>query len=124
VYFLRAGSVGKEHELLFFDPVLHIATGTIHLLIQLLSRVISRLKGGNNKTGIGAFAKMLSLANYPTLPTPGCEGFLYGLLAIASAGVNSNLLCVLLPANGLPLSNSAFRSMPVGSLFPTAIASI
>src|SRR5436309_14465205 len=76
----RAHAVGEQYKL-FFDAVLHVATGTIQIFIQLLSSPSFRSDRGHNKTRIRFAVDVLSLDHDPTTAAPGsAHGFVFKLL--------------------------------------------
>ena len=57
----RAGPIGKQTQLLFFDPVLHVTAGTVEIFVQLLGRKVFFGQRGHYESGILSFGELLRL---------------------------------------------------------------
>lgn len=49
---VRTGTISEEEELLFFDAVLHLATGAVEILVELPGRPGSGIEVGDDKAGV------------------------------------------------------------------------
>ncbi len=67
------GAVTEEVELLFFDAVFHLTSGTILLDMEVFRTVLLGAKGGDDKMASGSSGSIGDLANDPTLAFPGSE---------------------------------------------------
>ncbi len=82
---MAAGSTGKQVQLLFLDPVFHISSLTVQIVIQCL-RITGQI--GYYKAGIGALRVVLGLDDHSTLSVPSCRSVLgFGEDSLLLAGL-------------------------------------
>ena len=83
---MAAGSISKQVQLLFLDPVFHIPSLTVQIVIQRL-RITGQV--GYYKARIGPLAVVLGLDDHSTLSVPSCR-------SVLALGEDSLLLAGLL----------------------------
>ena len=88
-----AGSVSEESELLLFDPIFHLATSAVDLVIEL---PCIAFETGHDEAWIRSFDSMLGFENDPAFPVP-------ALGCVVDPGKMSLLLLALLEVCGGPL---------------------
>jgi hypothetical protein len=66
----RRGVVGKQIELAFLDPVLHLATSAVDLLVKMLPANVSRFERGGDEARIGLTASHFGLADHAAAAAP------------------------------------------------------
>ena len=65
---MATGPVGKEPKLLLLDPVLHLATGTVDVVID---RLRFALEAGHHKARVAPLVTVLGFSDDPPRPIPG-----------------------------------------------------
>ncbi|CAB4243990.1 protein of unknown function [Methylacidimicrobium sp. AP8] len=65
--------VGKEVEL-FLDPILHVATSTVELLVKVLGGPLLGGERGHDKARILPSFQVLGFGDHPALPRPAAQG--------------------------------------------------
>ena len=68
---MAARPVGVEIELLLLDPVLHVTSGAIDFIVELL-RVT--FKGGEDEAGVGSQMGVFGFDDYAAFTVPGGGG--------------------------------------------------
>ncbi len=97
---MAAGSTGKQVQLLFLDPVFHIPSLTVQIVIQRL-RVTGQI--GYYKAGIRPLAVILGLDDYPTFSVPGCRSVLgFGEDSLLLASLLEFYHVYVIPLRSLP----------------------
>ena len=87
----------EQVELLFLDAVFHLPAGTVDLLIEGLSGIVTRRQGGDDEAGVGAAGQDLGFGDHAALTGPAF------LSAVGEVGEESDGL-LLLVEEGLGLS--------------------
>src|SRR5215831_8251594 len=64
------GTIGIKIELALFDPVLHIAAGTVDRLIKIARFALGTCERGNDEARIGVAVRPLSFGDNPALAAP------------------------------------------------------
>jgi hypothetical protein len=64
------GTIGIEVELTLFDPVLHIATRAVELLVKVFGFAFGAGERSHDEARIGLALGKLSLGNNPPFPAP------------------------------------------------------
>ena len=70
---VATGAIGEQTQLAFLDPVLHLATGAVHLFVQGL-RLVAQI--GHHEARVGALRVVLGFGDQAavTRPAPGAVG--------------------------------------------------
>src|SRR5205085_9830534 len=66
----RTGSVGEQTPLLFLDPVLHVATSAVGVLVDVARSQPARRHRRYNETWIGSFSQMFGFGDNAAFPAP------------------------------------------------------
>src|SRR5215210_8255726 len=71
---MSRGAVGKQIQLLLFDTILHLATGTIQLLVKHLSTPLFAAQRSHKEARVGALGQVFGFANHAPLSRPTSPG--------------------------------------------------
>src|SRR5215210_64370 len=71
---MSRGAVGKQTQLLLFDTILHLATGTIQLLVKHLSTPLFAAQRGHKEARVGALGQVFGFAHHAPLSRPTFPG--------------------------------------------------
>src|SRR6516165_10056310 len=66
----RGGAIGIEIELALLNPILHIAAGTVHFLIEIARFALDAFERGDNEARVGFAVRPLGFGNNSALAAP------------------------------------------------------